>query len=132
MRIYITHCTGIKNDSLKSSDKAVKPEALYAAVHTQRFIRKCKEVQATWAIFSDQYGIWFPDTKRKWYDKHPDSVTNEEFAELLHGFDKILEEFSEIWFYNHPSWFHLLYQRIIRKSTLSQRIRTFSHLNQIV
>ena len=100
--------------------------------HTQGFIRKCKTTKVSWAIFSDQYGIWLPDVKRKWYDKHPDTVTDEEFAELLQGFDKILVEFSEIWFYNHPSWFHALYQRIIRESTLNQRIVKFSHLNAIV
>ena len=131
MRIYITHCTGIKDDSLMSSDKMVAPETLYVSALTQRFMRRCKSTQVKWAIFSDQYGIWFPEVKHKWYEKHPDSVTDEEFAELLSGFDKNLEEFSEIWFYNHPSWFHSLYQRIIRESTLNQRIRTFSHLKDI-
>lgn len=132
MRVYITHCTGIKDDSLKASGKEVKPEALYLSVYTQRFIRKCKARQVMWAIFSDEYGVWFPDARRKWYDKHPDSVTDEEFAQLVVGFDKSLKEFSEIWFYNHPSWFHSLYRRVIRESGLSHRIETFSHINQIV
>lgn len=131
MRIYLTHCTGIKNEKLIASNKKVLPETLYTSVLTQRFISKCKAERVKWAIFSDQYGIWFPEVKHKWYEKHPNTVSEEEFAELLAGFDKNLAEFSEIWFYNHPSWFHSLYQRIIRESTLNQRIRTFSHLKDI-
>jgi len=130
-KIYLTHCTGIKDDSYEFSDTLLYPPQLYRASPTQRFIACCKKKEVPWAILSDQYGIWFPGIKRKWYDKHPDTVTEAQFAQLLSDFDKNLKDFSEIWFYNNPSWFHPLYQRIISQSTLNSRINTFSHLKEI-
>lgn len=131
MRIYLTHCTGIKNNSLKISGTRVTPDQLYLSTHTQRFVSRCKEQKVNWGIFSDKYGIWFPNVKRCWYDKHPETVTESEFVELLGNFDNNLKDFSEIWFYNNPSWFHPLYQRIISSSILNSRIRAFSHLKAI-
>ena len=131
MRIYITHCTGIKEDSLKYSNRKVRPEQLYLSAHTQGFISRCKKANTQWAIFSDHYGIWFPEVKKPWYDKHPDTVTEQEFAELLSGFDENLKDFSEIWFYNNPSWFHPLCQQLISISSLNSRIKKFSHLKEI-
>jgi len=63
MRIYITHCSAKKNDSLKESKIKVTPDALYTATPTVRFIQKCTQLGAKWAIFSDKYGIWFPHEK---------------------------------------------------------------------
>ncbi|MBL4657925.1 MAG: hypothetical protein JKX73_07995 [Flavobacteriales bacterium] len=131
MRIYITHCTGIKDNSLRISNKLITPDQLYASVLTQRFISRCEGQKVKWAIFSDYYGIWYPDIKRLWYDKHPDMVTEQEFTELLGSFDENLKDFSEIWFYNNPSWLHPLYQRIISSSRLTSRIKKFSHLKDI-
>jgi len=131
MKIYVTHCTGIKDDSYRFSNAPLYPEQLYRSTPTQRFIARCKKAEVKWAIFSDKYGLWFPEIKKRWYDKHPDTVTEKQFAELLFGFDENLKDFSEIWFYNNPSWFHPLYQRIIAKSTLSLRINKFSHLKEI-
>lgn len=131
MRIFLTHCTGIKNDSLRLTHQKVTPDLLYLSVPTKRFISRCKNQDVNWAIFSDKYGVWFPSIKHLWYDKHPDLVTEEEFIELLRCFDENLKDFSEIWFYNNPSWFHPLYQRIISASALNSRIRKFSHLKDI-
>ena len=36
-----------------------------------------------WAIFSDQYRVWFPDVEHEWYEKDPDSVADSEFEHLL-------------------------------------------------
>jgi len=132
MRIYLTHCTGLKDESLRTNKARATPEQFYLSVYTQRFISTCKIQGVRWAIFSDEYGIWFPNIKRSWYDKHPDTVTKKEFAELVRSFDENLMDFSEIWFYNNPSWFHPLYQRIISTSKLNSRIRKFSHLKEIV
>lgn len=132
MRIYLTHCTGIKDNRLKGTSKAVGPNDLYTSMPLQRFVRKCKEQKVQWAIFSDLYGVWHPHQHHPWYDKHPDTVTAHEMTQLVKDFDKELEDFSEIWFYNNPSWFHSLYKTLLKRSSLSNRITTFSRLKEIV
>jgi hypothetical protein len=44
------------------------------------------------------YGVWFPHVKHAWYDKHPDTVTEDEFRELVRDFDEKLGGYDEIWF----------------------------------
>ena len=132
MRIYLTHCTGIKNDELKGNGKKVHPEELYQSVPFQRFVNECEKKHVNWAVFSDLYGIWFPEQIHQWYDKHPDTVTNNEFDKLISNFDTDLMDFSEIWFYNNPSWFHSLYKAVLKKSSLNHKITTFSKLKEIV
>jgi len=132
MRIYLTHCTGIKDEQLKSSGKTVAPEKLYSAIPHQRCVSKCKKEKVSWAIFSDLYGIWFSHQKHPWYDKHPDTVTENEINQLVNNFDEQLIDFSEIWFYMNPSWFHSLYKDLLKRSSLSNRIKMFSRLNEIV
>lgn len=75
MKIYITHCSAKKDDSLKNTGRKVTPDKLYIATPTQRFMNKCKEKKVNWAIFSDLYGVWFPDIEHEWYEKDPDTVT---------------------------------------------------------
>ena len=76
MRIYLTHCSAKKDDSLKYSDICVTPDKLYTAKPTQRFMNKCKRMGVRWAIFSDLYGVWSPEEKHKWYNKHPNTVND--------------------------------------------------------
>ena len=132
MRIYITHCTGIKDDSLRESNTKITPDKLYTSKPIQRFIKKCIEKKATWAIFSDLYGVWFSNKKHKWYEKQPDDVTDKEFKDLLNNFDQNLKKYNEIWFYNNPAWMHTLYKKLLKNSRLKGKINTFSHLNEIV
>ena len=132
MRIYLTHCTGIKDDRLKVAGQSVCPDELYASIPLQRVVARCQKQKAQWAIFSDLYGIWHPHQKHRWYDKHPDTVTEEELQQLIRDFDKDLKDFSEIWFYNNPSWFHILYRTLVKSSSLSNRITLFSRLKEIV
>ena len=40
-----------------------------------------------WAIFSDLYGVWFPDVRHPWYEKNPATVTESEFRGLVNDFD---------------------------------------------
>jgi len=131
MRIYITHCTGIKNNTLKKTGEKVTPDILYKSIPIQRFIKNCRKKKVKWAIFSDHYGIWFPHIKHQWYEKHPDDVKDYEFAALLNNFDENLNNFSEIWFYNNPAWMHGLYKRLLKRSSLSKKITIFSHLHEI-
>jgi len=131
MRIYITHCSAKKDDSLKQSARGVTPDALYTARPTQRFMLACKEAGVHWAIFSDLYGIWLPDEKHQWYEKNPDTVTEREFKALLGHFDERLQGCDEIWFYCNPGRFHRLYRRVVAESGLRGRITVFTHIRDI-
>jgi len=131
MRIYVTHWSAKKNDALKGTGMCVAPDRLYTARPTKRFIETCKERHVRWAIFSDNYGVWFPEVEHGWYDKDPSHVRESEFARLLEDFDAKLEPFGEIWFYYNPGRFHRLYRRLLIKVKLRDRIHLFSHLYEI-
>ncbi len=131
MKIYITHCSAKKEPALKNSSKEVTPDKLYTATPTKRFMKKCKEKRVHWAIFSDKYGVWFPDEKHEWYEKDPDTVTNQEYRDLIKNFQKRLVGFSEIWFYYNPGRFHPLYKRLLKEANVKAKIVLFTHLNQI-
>ena len=130
-RIYITHCSAKKNDSLRDSNKYVTPDELYTSRRIQLFMNRCKEKNVEWAIFSDLYGVWFPYEKHEWYEKHPSKVTEEEFKILLENFDQKLKDYDEIWFYYNPGRFHSLYRRLLRETKLKDRIKLFNHVNEI-
>jgi len=129
--IYLTHCCAKKDDSLRGSRKKVTPDKLYQSTPIQRFINECKKKGVEWAIFSDKYGVVFPNQEIEWYDKHPSKVTDEEFKELLKDFDQKLAAYDEIWFYYNPGRFHRLYERLLNESKLRDRIRLFTHIKEI-
>jgi hypothetical protein len=131
-RIYITHCSARKDESLKSTGKFVTPDMLYTSQKIRSFISKCKEKEVNWAIFSDLYDICLPNNLISYYDKHPKYVTPAEESSLLSNFDHKLAAYDEIWFYYHPGRFHPLYDRILSNSKLSTKIRRFTHLVDIV
>jgi hypothetical protein len=132
MRIYVTHCSHKKNDSLKGTGVAAPPQEVYTATPTQRFMARCSAAGVKWAIFSDLYGVWFPEVRNPWYEKDPNTVTESEFQALLDNFEAVLAPFDEIHFYYNPGRFHGLYQRLIESSALAARIRCVSHLREIV
>lgn len=129
MRIYITHCSAKKDDSLKGTAKKAPPAALYTAKPTQRFMNRCMREGVQWAILSDLYGVWFPDVEHEWYEKDPDCVTECEFEHLLRDFETKLRGYDEVWFYHNPGRFHGLYRRLIQRTSL--RITKFTHLSDI-
>ena len=131
MVIYITHCSAKKMDSLMGTGKCVTPDVLYSATPLQRFIRRCKEERVRWAIFSDLYGVWFPQEKKPWYEKSPDSISDGEFDALVIDFDKKLGRDKTIFFYHNPGRFHRLYRKLIKKSRLKGKIRMITHLDEI-
>jgi len=47
--------------------EAVTPDKLYTDAPIQRFMAACKRCDVKWAIFSDLYGVWFPDVTHEWY-----------------------------------------------------------------
>jgi len=131
-RIYMTHCCAKKDDSLRYTGRRVPPDRLYMATPTQRFMDRCKEKQVNWAIFSDLYGVWFPDVEHEWYEKDPDTVTEEEFENLLDDFDDKLQKYDEIWFYYNPGRFHSLYERLLQETGLRDRVTRFTHIREIL
>ncbi len=132
MRIYLTHCCAKKDDTLKNSHEKVTPDRLYVATPTKRFMEKCKSKKVTWAIFSDKYGVWFPDEKHEWYNKDPDTVTPAEYECLIENFEQRLSKYEEIWFYYNPGRFHPLYEKLLKEAKVEGKITLFTHKNQIV
>lgn len=133
MRIYVTYCSAQKDDSLKNTGIGVTPDILYTSKKRIRpFMDKCKEKGVRWAIFSDLYGIWFPEEKHAWYEKSPDDVTESEFQALLENFDKRLQKYDEIYFYR-PSTvcFHSLYKRLLNETKLRARVTLITSLLDI-
>lgn len=133
MKIFLTYCSGRKNDSLKNSNEAVTPDRLYTSKRIQSFIQACRAANAFWAIFSDEYGVWFPGERKKWYDKPPDTVTPAEFEQLVSRAEKSLEKY-ELFFYGDPndSKFHPLYRDLIeRLKDAGLKITLFSDLGSI-
>jgi hypothetical protein len=131
MRVYLTHCSAKKDDSLKGTNRKVPPDRLYTSKRTQRFMTRCKREGVEWAIFSDLYGVWFPYEKNGWYEKHPSRVSDAEFRVLLSDSDAKLSRYDEIWFYYHPARLHRLYRRLLEESALRGRITRFTHLRDI-
>ena len=132
MRIYLTHCSAKKNDRFRDSLIPVTPDRLYTAAPVQRFIRSCKTKGVRWAILSDQYGVWFPEVRHRWYDKPPEGLTDDEFRALVADFDEKLAGYSEILFYRNPGRFHRVYSRILNETALRRRVRLISHLAEIM
>jgi hypothetical protein len=131
-RIYVTHCSHKKDYSYKGSGELVSPDLLYTAAPTRRFMQRCKARRVPWAIFSDLYGIWFPEVRHEWYEKDPNTVAETEFLALLRHFDEKLAAFIEIVFYYNPGRFHPLYCLLLDQSILRVRIKRITHLREIV
>jgi len=135
-RIYITHCSCGKDDALKGTDTKVSPDKLYTSTPIQRFMDRCKDERVDWAVLSDEYGVWFPGVRHKWYDTPPGKVTEEEFTALVEDFERKLLDYGEVWFYHNPGRFHRLYRRLIETvnagQAMNHRIRLFSCVYEIV
>jgi len=131
MRIYITHCSAKKDNLLKNTGRKVTPDKLYKATPTQRFMNKCKEKNVNWAIFSDLYGVWFPNIEHEWYEKDPDTVTEQEFRNLVKDFDQKLQNYDEVRFYYNPGRFHPLYKRLLQETRLKDKVKLFTHIREI-
>lgn len=96
------------------------------------FMRPCKAKGACWAIFSDEYGVWFPEVKHPWYEKNPDDVTFAQFALLLRDFDEKLSTYAEIYFYHTADKaLHQLYAGLLERSSLAVRVKKITDLEKI-
>ena len=86
--IYVTHCSHKKDERYKATGEQVSPDQLYIATPTRGFMVRCKARGVRWAIFSDLYGVWFPEIRHEWYEKDSETVTNGEFLALVRDFDE--------------------------------------------
>jgi hypothetical protein len=112
-KIYITHCSRDKDDELERSGAAVTPDRLYTSPTLLNFISYCKTNGLDWAIFSDHYGVVFPQETITWYSKPPSEVTEEEFTGLLQSFVTRLAGYEEIHFLHRQGETHPLFQRVV-------------------
>jgi hypothetical protein len=125
-RIYVTHCSARKDDSLKGKGK-VSPFALYTSSRIRAFMTRCIARKVQWAIFPDKYGLWFPHEMHEWYEKSPYEVTEPEFQALLAEFDRRLEDYAEIVFYVNLARLHSLYKRLLKETRLREKLRLVNH-----
>lgn len=135
MRIYFTHCSAKKDDSLSGTGRNVPPDKLYTATPTKRFMDRCTKRGVRWAIFSDHYGIWFANEEHEWYGDDvgdPNRVSEAKFQWLVQDFDAKLADFDEIAFYYNPGRIHPLYLRLLDATALAPRVSRITHLRQIV
>jgi hypothetical protein len=94
-------------------------------------MNECKNKGVNWAIFSDKYGVWFSNIQHEWYEKNPNKITEAEFNQLVSKFNKSLGQFGEIWFYHNPGRFHRLYRKLLKKTELKNKIKLFTHLDEV-
>ena len=73
-----------------------------------------------------------PEEKHEWYEKDPDTVSEQEFMQLIKNFNERLAEFDEIWFYYNPGRFHPVYARLLKGVKVKAKITLFTHKNQII
>lgn len=132
MKLFITYCSKSKDESLIGTEKRVRPEQLYTSNRIQNFIQECKEAGAYWAIFSDQYGVWFPNEEHEWYEKSPNDVTDSEFAQLVSSSAKRLNKYDVYFFNPEDGELDALYQDLVKE--LKKRcvnITYFSNIEEI-
>lgn len=131
-KIYVTHCSAKKDDSLEGTGIKTTPDKLYTAQPLQRFIKKCREMGVNWAIFSDLHGVVLSDDEICWYNKDPDDVMEDEYQALVANFIEKLSGFDEIYFYHNPGRFHRLYKRLIEDGLkMGLKIIPITHLSEI-
>lgn len=128
--VFFTFCSAKKNDSLRGSGEKVHPDVLYTSQRVQSFIGRCKARRVRWAIFSDEYGVWFPEVKHKWYETSPNDALPV-FARLLADFDEKMKDFDVIHFCPGTGGprIHRIYRKLIHESRLKDRIRTSSFMD---
>ena len=124
-RVFFTFCSAKKNDSLCDSGLAVSPDVLYTSRRVRHFMARCKARKVPWAIFSDKYGVWFPQMKHTWYEMSPDEPLPQ-FRHLLADFDEKMKDFDIIHFCPGAGGHrvHRLYRKLVRESRWNDRIRT--------
>jgi hypothetical protein len=80
--------------------------------------------EVKWAIFSDEYGVWFPGTENEWYELSPKKalLRPAKFQCLLADFDDKIKDFDVIRFCPGTGHVHQLYLDLVHDSSLEGRI----------
>jgi hypothetical protein len=73
--------------------------------------------------------VWFKNEKKSWYEKGPNTVTDEELNKLVIDFNRKLRSYDKIWFYFNPGRFRKLYRKLLNKTEL--KVNKFTHLWEI-
>ena len=107
---------------------SLSPEEMYIEPDIQNFFSFCISRSFPFGVLSDLYGIWLSPAKKQWYEKSPDTVTEEEKIEILRIFDTELERFSEIVFLVRPKTFHPFYDFVLTHSRHANKIRRITEL----
>ncbi|MBW4695111.1 MAG: hypothetical protein KME27_25455 [Lyngbya sp. HA4199-MV5] len=131
MKIYLTHCSAEKESTLKGTGIATTPAKLYTNPELQAFMQRCQNKGVAWAILSDRYGVWLPNITHEWYEKHPSTVTEEEFRQLVAQCDRTLQAYDEIYFFVRPATFHPFYQKVLTTIRLASRVTQFRDMQMI-
>jgi len=131
VRIYLAHCSKEKSTTAKTSGALLPPDELYTEPGIQKFMRSCKERGVSWAILSDNYGVFLPSERHAYYEKPPATVTAEEEAAIMAQFDERLAAYDEIWFYVRAETFHPFYQRVLDRCRLAARVHLFQDVEEI-
>jgi hypothetical protein len=131
MRVYLTHCSKEKEPKLEGTEIAVTPDKLYTNFGIQKFMRRCLAKNVSWAILSDLYGVYLSGESHVWYEKHPNTVTPQEEKTIIEDFNNKLASYDEIYFFIRSESFHPFYQRILRKTLLADKVKTFKNIECI-
>jgi hypothetical protein len=131
MKIYLTHCSAEKDDTLRGTSVTTSPDKLYTNPEIQAFMQRCLDKGVAWAILSDRYGVWLPNVQHEWYEKHPATVTEQESRQIVAQFDLTLQAYEEIYFFVRPAAFHPFYQKVLSETALAARVTQFSELQMI-
>lgn len=131
VRIYLTHCSKEKDPKLEGTNIAVTPEKLYTESAIQQFMTRCQEQNVVWGILSDLYGIYLSTEHHIWYEKHPDTVNSLEEEIIIRDFDHTLKSYDEIFFLIRTESFHPFYERVLKKTMLADKVKTFKDIDSI-
>ena len=113
-RIRVTSCTALKDDAARQSGEAVAPDVLYVEPRIQRFFAEARAAGEPWAVLSDQWGLLLEEDRAPWYERHPDTVSAEDEAELVRSVEAKLTGYDVIELVPLRSDPHPLYERVIR------------------
>lgn len=131
MRVYLTHCSKEKEPNLEGTDIAVTPDKLYTNPNIQQFMERCQDKNVSWGVLSDLYGVYLSNECHVWYEKHPDPVTPQEEENVVQDFDNKLSLYDEIYFFVRPESFHPFYERVLKKTMLANKVKTFQDIEYI-
>jgi hypothetical protein len=113
-RIRVTNCTAAKDEGARASGEPVTPDVLYVDPRIQRFFAEARADGVPWAVLSDQWGLLHEDDTAAWYERHPDTVSPDDEAELVRSVEAGLAGYDVIELVPLKATPHPLYERVLR------------------